>query len=531
MEELSIYKLPYENKEDVLSYQPYFTEVAIKTRSRIVVTSSNQWDIGESETHLINFDLIESSNLELIDQVKYVMAWFVRQVSPGHAHTTYNAVLKFLNECDNLDDESGKELTDAFSDELLYYFSSNRNSHNEDPLHRIRLWYLKGVRLRLPLFQPDVGRAIKSLSLKGRVKGLDVLVHIPGKSPLSSNKLFDLRSLLTKYQDHFSVGESEFWKMAATWVFITLGIRPIQLRLLMMCDLALNIEKTTGKKSYILNVPSAKKRHQLPRTRFKSRPIPTFLGEMLESLKEFNVKWLDNNGIKYNETQIPLFFLLPYDRAELRKETGKIEAFRWTMSNNSISKAVPRLLELINSLQYNIGAPTFDEPITARRLRKTFATHAAAVGTPAMMLMELLDHEDMQHVMIYYKLGANFANKVDQVYREQFGTIFDYFSGVITLEELSTVNKSKHVYGPENLRRLVGIGFCSKEGLCKKAPPYSCYTCIKFEACNNKQIHIEVLECMLEDVSTLFEQEPAPAKFEINHISACRSLIAQLENS
>lgn len=86
------------------------------------------------------------------------------------------------------------------------------------------------------------------------------------------------------------------------------------------------------------------------------------------------------------------------------------------------------------------------------------------------MLMELLDHDDLQHVMIYYKLGANFAIKIDKVYREQFGTMFDYFRGKITLEEFSAANKHKQVFGPDNLRRLVGIGFCGKSGRCRKIP-------------------------------------------------------------
>jgi hypothetical protein len=134
------------------------------------------------------------------------------------------------------------------------------------------------------MFQKVVGDALRKLKLAGSVKGLDVLINIEGKSPLNSNQLGDLRQLLQHYSTHFEVGESNYWRLAATWVFITLGVRPCQLQQLMITDLAVNVVNPGEKqerKTYLLNVPSAKKRNETPRTRFKSRPIPAFLGKML----------------------------------------------------------------------------------------------------------------------------------------------------------------------------------------------------------------------------------------------------------
>lgn len=509
-------------------YHRLFTDTQIKARSRLVDTSGEQWDIGEDNSVLINFNLIDQDNPELLDQVKYLCARFVKSKSPTHALSVFKHVYDFLNSCEVLDDEEGESLADALADEILGYFASNRKLHGEDKLSRLRLWYRLGVKFKLPMFQREVGYALRRLKLAGNIKGLDVLVHIEGKSPLTSNKLSALRRLLQDYAGHFAVGDTYYWKLAATWVFLTLGIRTKQLRLLMAQDLAVNIDRETQRKTYLLNVPSVKKRHEKPRTRFKSRPIPVFLGEMLEALKNYNIQWLTNNGFDVDASAIPLF--MPTTNHHFRKSGSRIALYEHCFCTVTVSKAPDQLLERLNEIQAKAGMNTLDLKINPRRLRKTFATHAAACGTPATMLMELLDHEDMQHVMVYYKLGANFAIKINRVYREELGDLLDCFQGKISLRELADSNKNEQVFGPANLRKLVGIGFCVTDGRCKLAPPYSCYTCRKFEACKDIKVHREVLDVMIDDINQLFENNVAPGKYEMEHISACKSLITQMEN-
>ncbi len=515
--------------KELYPYEPIFTESQIQGRSRIIDTSHEQWDIGETGTITLNFFLVEASNEELLDQMKYVIGWFVKSKSPSHSFSIFNEVTKFINSCDSFDDESGEDLADALSDEILYYFVNNRKQHDEKSLNCIRQWYQQGTKLKLLMFQKPVANALNELKLKGNVKGLDILVYIKGKSPLNSNQLDDLRQLLQEYGSTFQVGQANYWRLVATWIFITLGVRPLQLRLMMAIDLAVNIDKETGRKTYILNVPSVKKRYEFPRSQFRTRPIPAFLGEMLQKLKDYNIQWIAENNYPIDSNEIPLF--MPTTGHSKRKSNSRHVMFKNVYSSDSISTAPKLLLKQLNKYQVESGRDTFNHKLTPRRLRKTFATHAAACGTPAMLLMELLDHEDMQHVMIYYKLGANFANKIDQVYRDQFGSIFEYFKGEITLKELNETNKNEQVFGPAGLRRLVGIGFCGKDKLCRLAPPYSCYTCRKFEACNDKKLHENVLDVMLDDVIQLFGEAAAPEKYEVDHIKACRSLIQQLGGS
>ncbi|MBY0418170.1 MAG: site-specific integrase [Pararheinheimera sp.] len=169
--------------------------------------------------------------------------------------------------------------------------------------------------------------------------------------------------------------------------------------------------------------------------------------------------------------------------------------------------------------------------ITPRRLRKTFATNAAAMGVPMVELAELLDHEDLQHVMVYYKLGLEFATKLDKVMEEQYQDILTYFRGEISLKALVDKSLPTAIFGPDRLRKLVGIGMCAKGAPCNLTPPNACYVCSKFEACNDPNIHREVLEGMQSDIQFQFGDDAPPGLFNAPHISACQQLIEQLEKN
>lgn len=525
MDEPKVHNQTIDDGDERYSYSPFFTETSIPNRgTRIIDVSTNQWDIGETCALSLNFDLIQCNNPEVLDQVKYLMAHYVKSKSPDHALAIFGNIKAFLNSCDHLDGETGDDLAESFADELLNYFVANRKASNERGLSDLRLIYRLGARMGLPLFLKNVANALRKIKLKGHDKGLDVRVHIEGRSPLNSIQLESLKNIMKRHQDKFAVGEANFWRLAATWVFIVLGIRPVQLRMLMVTDLVMNTDKETGKVTYLLLVPSAKKRLEKPRSRFKRRPIPAFLGELLRQMKERNIKRYVSQG--YDESMVPLFIASNGSECDRKK---RARPFALILDRTAVTYAFRDLISVLNKYQRAAGHKTFDLHVTPRRLRKTFATQAAAMGIEAMLLMELLDHEDMQHVMIYYQLGANFAVKLNRVYREGLGDLIDCFKGEITFQELNEKNRKQQVFGPASLRRLVGIGLCSKDARCRLAPPYSCYGCTKFEACNNKELHIEVLNAMENEVQEQFDAGATPAKYEIEHLNACRDLIGRLE--
>lgn len=502
---------------------PLFQSSHVKGRSQIIDTSKSVWQIGEVKNRSLNFDLIKLQNPFLLDMLRYTFAEWIKSMAPDTAVGYFGKVKKFLNSCTEISNDSyGNKLCVELEDEILRFFISNKNEENEELLDGIRYWYKESEMLGLPAFDRGVSLHLQGMRLKGGIKGLDVLIFIEGRGPLKTDELFLLKDLLKKYQDILVPGSSAYWKLVATWLFICLGIRGEQLRLLMDVDLLVKTNQD-GKKIYILNVPSVKKTNALPRTFFKKRVIPSFIGEMLEVLIALNKEKSEKQHL--NLESRPIFM----SSSGMRLKSGKKREVQYMYCEATIGNAPKILLDKINRLEQRDKGTSFNIKLNPRRLRKTFATHAAAQGVPARVLAELLDHEDLQHVMVYYEQNVQFICKLDTVYKEQFGDIYAFFKGAITLEELVDLNKEQVIYGPANLRELVGIGFCGTDKHCSLAPPYSCYSCSKLQACDNKEIHKKILSYMIEEVSRLFKNNATPGKYDAKHILACKQLIKKLE--
>lgn len=513
-----------QHTQDESNY-PLFTEKQVRGRSRQIDTSGSVWRIGENDNQSLNFDLIELANPSLLDHLKYCLAEWLKSWAPDTVFNHFKAVKMFLNSCSEISEDSvGNELQTELEDEIVRYFIINRN--DEHQLSLIRAWYKKSEELELPAFDEYVALHLAGLRLKGNTKGLDVVIQIDGRGPLRTDELFHLKDLLKKHQSTFEAGTALYRKFIATWLFMVLGIRPQQLRLLQGGDL--RVKANSGnKKLYILNVPSVKKHYSLPRTFFKQRQLPTFLGEMVEIM-------IGNNQLKakrkgFQDGPLPLFM----SSSAVRVETGLSGALLYMFNADYLSQWPNEILAELNRLECLKPVEErrpLEINLNPRRLRKTFATQAAAQGLPVRVLAELLDHEDLQHVMVYYEQTVEFTHKLDAVYQESFGDIFNFFKGTIAVEELLAAHKNQVIYGPDNLRKLVEIGYCGSDQRCTLAPPYSCYGCNKLQACNSKAVHEEVLKSMMEEVEQLFHGKVSPGKYDAEHILACKQLIIQLED-
>lgn len=503
--------------------QLFFNEPQIRGRSRLIDTSGQIWRVGETSNQMINFNLITLRNPCLIDQFKYFLAEKLHKWSPATAENHFKAIVRFLNSCSEIgDDEYGEELRDSLEDEIIRYFIANRNQKDEHQLSLIRIWYRASESLGLPGFDEFVALYLEGLKLKGNPKGLDVRIKIEGRGALSTVEFYHLKELLTRYRNEFIPGSALYWKLVATWTFIVLGIRSSQLVLLNEEDFQVKTSEK-GSKVYLLNVPSVKKHYSLPRTYFKKRTVPVFLGEMMEALIASNHKRTKKLGL-----EIPLLPLFMSNKGSyIDSGLSGIDIFRF--SKDAAKTSVKDLLGSINQEESKNDGSSLNINLNPRRLRKTFASQAAAQGVSARVLAELLDHEDLQHVMVYYEQSVEFTRKLDAVYRESFGELFEFFKGNITLETVVEAHKDQVIYGPDSLRKLVEIGYCGSDQRCRLAPPYSCYGCDKLQACDNKAVHEEVLRSMQDEIDELFKHQAQPGKYDTEHILACQQLIAQLE--
>lgn len=505
--------------------RPLFDKAFILSRSRRIDTSGDVWQIGETEPVVLNWALLSRYPDELLSQIKYAFEYFLSKLAPDSLMRFFRALRRLCHFVDEWEDEPG--IAPQLSDYIFDFVVSNRNHDDESTLNLIRHWYLRSYHLGLSLFERRTCQVLSKLSFKGNHKGLDVMVYMEGRSPLRADELAQLRKALTECRQRVTPYHPTFPQLVATWLFVVLGVRPKQLLLMMTSDFSVNVDEETGNKTYLLNVPSVKKRHSLPRTQFKTRMLPMFLGEMLEQLISVSYGDLFSTQLM-PEGDEQLIFLSRTDTGR-RKRQATFERFEGSPGHRFFSNAPSEVMLLINEWRLTHGQPALDLKLTPRRLRKTFATHAAALGAPAMVLMELLDHEDLQHIMVYYQLGVNFALRVDAVYQKHFGDHLAFFEGKITLKELVKRNDIHTVFGPDSLKKLVGIGLCAKGSPCSLQPPYSCYGCNKFEASNDISVHQEVLMAMQHEIREKFGDDAPPGFYMVPHVNACNELVRRLE--
>lgn len=505
--------------------RPLFDKAFIMSRSRRIDTSGYIWQIGESDAVVMNWSALSRLPDELVSQIKYAFEYFLAKLAPDSVTGFFDVLKRFSHSIDEWEDEF--TLADQLSDYVFDFFVSNRSNNDESNLSLLRRWYLRSYHLGLSLFQRKTCQVLSRLSFKGHQKGQDVMVYMEGRSPLRSGELSQLRKALTDCRKHITPYHPLFPKLVATWLFVVLGVRPRQLLLLMTCDFSVNIDEETGNKTYLLNVPSVKKRYKLPRQQFKTRLLPMFLGELLEQLISVQYGDLFSNEL-LPKSDDQLMFVRVRDSGRGKRQ-ATFERFEGSPGFTFFYLAPIEVMAFLDELRVARGQPVLEFKLTPRRLRKTFATHAAAMGAPSYALMELLDHEDLQHIMVYYQLGVNFALRVDAVYQKHFSDHLAFFEGKITLKDLVQRSNVHTVFGPDSLKKLVGIGLCAKGAPCTLQPPYSCYGCNKFEASNDVSVHQEVLTAMQNEIREKFGDDAPPGFYTVPHINACSELVLRLE--
>jgi integrase len=504
-----------------------FVSISVEARIRSVDTSTNIWHIGEVKPTPINFEALNPANEPLLDrlahEIKHYIARDLPKRSPDSIKGRFHVIAKFLS-CYDWQDADEGEFSDLLSDNLLHYIHANRSLTDESHLHELRSWYHRSYMMGLPDFDLETTKALSLFRFKGHLKGVDVLTYIPHRSPLTAQELDALKHALVDASDYITVGHRCFSALICMWLFISLGIRSRQMALLMRTDFIVNVDENSGLTTYLLCVPSVKKRYEIPRNRFQLREIPTFLGKMLE--QHIHSTQRDN---KSGMAEFPLF---PIGSDEKRRKKNMVaEAYAFTANSSRFSLMLHELMSCLNNGRAHFNKKLLELKITPRRLRKTFATRAAALGIPMVELAQLLDHDDLQHVMVYYQLGLDFAEKLDRVLQDEFRDLLTFFKGEISLKELIDVTVPNVVFGPPRLRQLVGIGLCAKGTPCNLTPPTSCYVCPKFEACNDPGVHQEVLTAMQSDIKFQFGEDAPPGVMNAPHIQACKQLIDQLETN
>jgi len=115
-------------------------------------------------------------------------------------------------------------------------------------------------------------------------------------------------------------------------------------------------------------------------------------------------------------------------------------------------------------------------------------------GASAQELADLLDHTDLQNVLVYFNSSSQVVGHLDRALAEQMGPLVRAFLGEVvgpasasdSMDRITTID----------LLEAADIGKCGASFDCRLAPPVTCYTCDRFQAFSDAP-HEKMLESLI----------------------------------
>ena len=369
-------------------------------------------------------------------------------------------------------------------------------------LREMYFWGTFGV--QLPEFDPDLALVLKTIRAPGNVKGAAVRFRDPLKGPLDA----DEQEIVVQA---IAASAGMPFDRAIVMLHLELGINPQSAARMKNQDLHLfSVNVVEGGHSrritkYQIQVPRVKKRKEFRET--KTRPISDQLGQLLTELRR-------------GEPADPLFYWLPADAPE-----------------EGIHQAMSRF---VTAAQLRSARTGLQLRLTPRRFRSTLATEMAREGASRERIAEVLDHTDLQNVHVYIEAASYVVDQLGERFDQVFAPLLQRFRGKIVDPKAPSVFQDvppkiipgEIIHLPTAPLNVGGIGMCGrdvrKNGLCRLAPPLTCYPCEFFAAFRGGP-HAEILTALEGITIELKAVSDSRIPMQLEGVmAAIRQLLAQI---
>jgi hypothetical protein len=122
--------------------------------------------------------------------------------------------------------------------------------------------------------------------------------------------------------------------------------------------------------------------------------------------------------------------------------------------------------------------------ITPQRFRRTLGTRAAQEGYGELIIAELLDHTDTQHVGVYVGSVPEIAERIDRAVAMALAPLAQAFAGVLISDESQATRAGDPASRIVDYRtdQSKPMGSCGQYSFCSFNAPIACYTCANFQA-------------------------------------------------
>lgn len=398
---------------------------------------------------------------QLIAALKTTLIWYAEVHSPNTLATNQRQVLHFLR---TVFSDGSPPLKSIRGVDLLNYKASLSND-TAYYLGRVGSVLRRWARLGLPGVQ-DAVSLLDDMRIGGGIKGKPVMTMCPIVGPFTN---LEQEAIQAAVDEAFADGSIEEEHYLLTWLLLALGQRPVQYAALKVCDLSRSVS-TDGVETFVLKVPRAKQ-HENPRTSFKERHLIPQIGRPLwtyaQRVRERHAELLPN------PEQAPMF--------PQRRPGALAKGFEYHYTASALTATFREVMAKLNVMSERTGEPINIAPI---RFRRTFGTRAAQEGHGELVIAELLDHTDTQHVGVYVAAVPEIAARIDRAVAMELAPLAQAFKGMVIESEAHATRGADPASRVRDLRidrSGQPMGSCGQHAHCGFARPVACYTCRSFE--------------------------------------------------
>ncbi|MEE7494650.1 site-specific integrase [Methylobacterium oryzae] len=445
------------------------SEAIIDLSGLPVDTSTDLWNLNYAGDKIsLNFAHLPFRAEDLLSATKSYMRALIKSKAPKSVYNTF-AALRLLSQSELFveAERNGTEIPESFIAELQAKLGSKAYQ-----LHHIRHWYRSGADRGYASFSPEVAFQLDQKVIGGNAKGHAVLSLDPEDGPLVDLEITALLNALNAQRRKNSLPLD---CSAALWLCVALGCNPFQMTLLRERDIEIISE---GNNRFInLRVPRVKKRHDAPRTAFKTRKLTSEIGDVVLNLIAENRQREALQG-RTTGPDTPIFL-----RRTMRSHLEETMAdYAWHMYPSEFTALVGDGVSRLGVISARTGEPL---KVTTRRLRYTFATRLVREGASMEEVAEALDHTDLQNVRVYFDIKSDIVKSLDRAMALKLGPVAQAFLGNVVPNEADAERggdpASRVMAVDRATGRPAGLGTCGEHSYCNLLAPIACYTCGQFQ--------------------------------------------------
>lgn len=430
------------------------------------------WKIVD-QTAVVHFhfdELTECCAENILNSFQLTLLHYIENMALSHASNMHKYFLHF---CRALYVPGNKRLCNI-SDTMLINYKA-KLEQNEWYLGSISGFFKKWEKLGYSGIDEEVIRLLNGMRIKGNPKGDAVRTMDPVKGPFTENELLSIHEALCNRYKSGAIGNREF---ALVWLFMALGLRPVQYAMLKIKDFAV-FNANDGSLRYMINMPRAKQRGVMARELLTQRLLCKEAGMAV-------AVWIEQLKAESENSADP----------------GDLPIFpRWGhespiglhhMTSNMLAVELRDVIYRLNVISERTGERI---EFQSKRFRYTVGTRAAEEGHGELVIAQLLDQTDTQNVRVYVESTAKVAGVIDKAMAPYMAPVAQAFKGMIIRSDDDCPDGKRIGSGNPDKS---DVGKCGRHGFCDAAAPHVCYICVNFNPWLDGP-HEEVLKELLEE--------------------------------